>query len=241
MKSGTYRQDSLLIVYDAEQVQHPRADLFDPGYWDKRGCVTGEAVGRGSAWFIDAPFGAAVLRRYLRGGMMARISRDRYLFTGWARSRPVAEFRVLERLAAAGLPVASGPEMLLAQGALSFELWTGRKAPVESMRRAMEAEMARRVERVGAIVAEHDGKITHQDHWGVRKLAYEIEKQNKGDYMLLRFESEGPAVAEIDRYLRQDDQVLRHLVVVDEEWEVYGQRIDGTTGADALGVRPVPL
>ena len=105
MKSGTYRQDSLLIVYDAEQVQHPRADLFDPGYWDKRGCVTGEAVGRGSAWFIDAPFGAAVLRRYLRGGMMARISRDRYLFTGWARSRPVAEFRVLERLAAAGLPV----------------------------------------------------------------------------------------------------------------------------------------
>ena len=105
MKSGTYRQDSLLIVYDAEQVQHPRADLFDPGYWDKRGCVTGEAVGRGSAWFIDAPFGAVVLRRYLRGGLIARISRDRYLFTGWARSRPVAEFRVLERLAAAGLPV----------------------------------------------------------------------------------------------------------------------------------------
>ena len=47
-------------------------------------------------------------------------------------------------MAAAGLPVASGPEMLLAQGALSFELWTGRKAPVDSMRRAMEGEMARR-------------------------------------------------------------------------------------------------
>lgn len=47
-------------------------------------------------------------------------------------------------MAAAGLPVANGPEMLLAQGAVSFELWTGRKAPVDSMRRAMEAEMARR-------------------------------------------------------------------------------------------------
>jgi len=105
VKSGTYRQDSLLIVYDAEQVQHPREDLFDPGYWKKRGCVTGEAVGRGSAWFVDAPFGAAVLRRYLRGGMVARISRDRYLFTGWRRSRPVAEFHVLARLASAGLPV----------------------------------------------------------------------------------------------------------------------------------------
>ena len=74
MKSGTYRQDSLLIVYDAEQVQHPRADLFDPGYWDKRGCVTGEAVGRGSAWFIDAPFGAVVLRRFgLRGHEIATL------------------------------------------------------------------------------------------------------------------------------------------------------------------------
>jgi len=82
-----------------------------------------------------------------------------------------------------------------------------------------EAEMGRRVERVGAIIGEHDGKITLEDHWGVRKLAYEIEKQFKGDYMLLRFESQGPAVTEIDRYLRLDDKVLRHLVVVDEEWE----------------------
>ena len=82
-----------------------------------------------------------------------------------------------------------------------------------------EAEMSRRVERVGAIVGENGGKITLEDHWGVRKLAYEIEKQTKGDYMLLRFVSEGPAVSEIDRFLRLDDQVLRHLVVVDEEWE----------------------
>ena len=82
-----------------------------------------------------------------------------------------------------------------------------------------EGELSSRVERVGAIVGEHGGKMTDEDHWGVRKLAYEIEKQTKGDYMLLRFEAEGTAVPEIDRYLRQDDQVLRHLVVVDEDWE----------------------
>jgi len=82
-----------------------------------------------------------------------------------------------------------------------------------------EAELRSRVDRVGAIIGEHGGSITHEDHWGVRKLAYEIEKQTRGDYMLLRFQSEGAAVAQIDRFLRQDDQVLRHLVVVDEEWE----------------------
>jgi small subunit ribosomal protein S6 len=82
-----------------------------------------------------------------------------------------------------------------------------------------EAEMRSRVERVGAIVGEHGGAITLEDHWGVRKMAYEIEKQNQGDYMLLRFNGAGSSVAEIDRFLRQDDQVLRHLVVVDEQWE----------------------
>ena len=47
-------------------------------------------------------------------------------------------------IAASGRPLASGPEMLLAQGAASFELWTGRSAPVAEMRTAMAAELERR-------------------------------------------------------------------------------------------------
>jgi small subunit ribosomal protein S6 len=82
-----------------------------------------------------------------------------------------------------------------------------------------ESEMQKRVDRVGELVTEHGGTMTHQDHWGVRKLAYEIAKQNKGDYMLLRFEAKPEVAGPLDRYLRQDDRVLRHLVVQDEEWE----------------------
>lgn len=82
-----------------------------------------------------------------------------------------------------------------------------------------EPEMQARVDRVGAIVAEHGGEITHQDHWGVRELAYEIDDETKGNYMLLRFSAERTAVAAVERYLRLDDRVLRHLVVKDEEWE----------------------
>jgi len=82
-----------------------------------------------------------------------------------------------------------------------------------------EPEMAARVERVRGIVAEHGGEITQENHWGVRRLAYEIEHENKGNYMFLKFRSAGTACAEIDRFLRLDDQVLRHLVVRDEEWE----------------------
>lgn len=105
MKPRSHKQDSVLIVYDADLVQHPGAHLFDAAYWEQQGALAGEAVGRGSAYFLETPFGAAVLREYLRGGVPGRFNRDRYLFTGWQRSRPHAEFSILAELSAAGLPV----------------------------------------------------------------------------------------------------------------------------------------
>jgi small subunit ribosomal protein S6 len=82
-----------------------------------------------------------------------------------------------------------------------------------------EAEMEARVQRVKEILADHEGEVTLENHWGVRRLAYEIEHETKGNYMFLKFRSRGTAVADLDKFLRLDDQVLRHLVVVDEEWE----------------------
>lgn len=82
-----------------------------------------------------------------------------------------------------------------------------------------ESEMESRVQRVRDILAQHEGEITQENHWGVRRLAYEIEHENKGNYMFLKFRSQGTAVEDLDRFLRQDDKVLRHLVVVDDEWE----------------------
>ena len=58
-----------------------------------------------------------------------------------------------------------------------------------------EAEMAARVERVRSIVSAHDGEITQENPWGVRRLAYEIEHENKGNYMFLKFRASGAACA----------------------------------------------
>jgi small subunit ribosomal protein S6 len=82
-----------------------------------------------------------------------------------------------------------------------------------------EAEMEARVGRVRDILGAHNGEITQENHWGVRRLAYEIQFETRGNYMFLKFRSEGTAVADLDKFLRLDDQVLRHLIVVDEEWE----------------------
>jgi len=82
-----------------------------------------------------------------------------------------------------------------------------------------ETELESRVERAAAIIAEHGGEVTLRDHWGVRRLAYEIEKQTKGNYMFMKFRSKGTVVAELDKFFRLDDMILRHLVVRDEEWQ----------------------
>lgn len=104
MKTRAHKQDSRLIVYDADTIQHAGAFLFDPEYWMEQGGITGEAEGRGRALFLETEFGQAVLRQYLRGGWAARASRDRYVFNGFDKSRPVLEFAILEQLSALGLP-----------------------------------------------------------------------------------------------------------------------------------------
>ena len=82
-----------------------------------------------------------------------------------------------------------------------------------------ESEMESRVAKVKEILTPHEGEITQENHWGVRRLAYEIQHENKGNYMFLKFKSNGGAINELDKQFRLDDQVLRHLIVVDEEWE----------------------
>lgn len=85
--------------------------------------MTGEAVGRGSALFLDTEFGPAVLRQYLRGGKAASVTRDRYVFTGFDASRPVMEFSMLERLAGAGLPVPGPMAAMCVRDGLLYRGW----------------------------------------------------------------------------------------------------------------------
>lgn len=75
-----------------------------PEFWGDRARPVASG-GRGSAWYLATDRGEMVLRQYLRGGFAARLSRCSYLFTGFRRSRSLAEFRLLQRLDAQGLPV----------------------------------------------------------------------------------------------------------------------------------------
>jgi 3-deoxy-D-manno-octulosonic acid kinase len=122
MNPRSHKQGSAFIVYDADRLQHPGAELFDAEYWHRQGGLAGEAMGRGSALFLETPFGDAVLKHYLRGGLPGRFIHDRYLFTGWKRTRPLAEFHILAQLSEAGFPV---PRPLAAIARRTGPVYTG--------------------------------------------------------------------------------------------------------------------
>jgi 3-deoxy-D-manno-octulosonic acid kinase len=105
MNSVIHKQGPVAIVYDAEIMGSPSTDYFSVDYWKLQKALVGEAVGRGSAWFVDAPFGSMVLRRYLRGGWAAKLSQKSYFFTTVSRSRPFREYHLMASLFEHGLPV----------------------------------------------------------------------------------------------------------------------------------------
>lgn len=91
-----------VVIYDAARLPAPPPDWFTPEHWPERSVLD---RGRGATFALHADFGDAVLRRYRRGGAVARVLKDSYVWTGIAQARPVREFRLLAAAVASGLPV----------------------------------------------------------------------------------------------------------------------------------------
>src|SRR5919108_6532760 len=73
------------------------------------------------------------------------------------------------------------------------------------------------VDRLKKVIEGQDGTLTHVDEWGLRDLAYRIQKQGKGFYTLLQYRSSARAVEELERNLKLTDGILRYLTVRAEE------------------------
>lgn len=69
------------------------------------------------------------------------------------------------------------------------------------------------IERFKKVIEGQEGSVSHVDEWGLRDLAYRIEKQGKAFYTLLQYRSSARAVEELERNLRLTDGVLRYLTV----------------------------
>ncbi len=68
------------------------------------------------------------------------------------------------------------------------------------------------VEAVQQIIAA-DGEVQKVDTWGMRKLAYPIQKKNEGYYVVIEFAASTELPKELDRRLRISDDVMRHIII----------------------------
>ncbi len=70
------------------------------------------------------------------------------------------------------------------------------------------------VERVNELITQMDGFLVFEDVWGERKLAYEIRKKTRGDYVRFDYCGSASLVNEIERFFRIDDRALKYMTVV---------------------------
>ena len=73
------------------------------------------------------------------------------------------------------------------------------------------------IEHFGTVLADNGGTVVDHEYWGVKTMAYKINKNRKGHYALLRTDAPATAVQEMERLMRLHDDVMRILTIkVDE-------------------------
>lgn len=80
-----------------------------------------------------------------------------------------------------------------------------------------EEETAATVEKFAGILTADGSEMVKVDHWGRRRLAYEVKKFSKGYYVLFEYGAKPEAVAEMERNFKIDERVIRFLTVKKED------------------------
>lgn len=63
-------------------------------------------------------------------------------------------------------------------------------------------------------------EIVYEDHWGLRKLAYPIQKKSTGYYHLIQYKAEPALIRELETELKRDERLLRFLTVALEKYAI---------------------
>ncbi len=76
--------------------------------------------------------------------------------------------------------------------------------------------VAKEINDVNAIFANNESKVLDVKEWGLKELAYEIEKSRKGYYVVSNVEATAEAVKEFERIVGYNENIIRHIIVCAE-------------------------
>lgn len=83
-----------------------------------------------------------------------------------------------------------------------------------------EEQAAETVEKFKGLIKKSDGKIVHEENWGLRKLAYPIQKKTTGFYQLVEFEMDPLKVRPFETEFRRDERIIRFLTTKMDKYHI---------------------
>ena len=83
-----------------------------------------------------------------------------------------------------------------------------------------ENQMKEAVQKFKKVITENEGEIIHEENWGLKKLAYPIQKKSTGFYYLIEFKGEGSLIEKLEVQYRRDERIIRFLTFRMEKYAV---------------------
>ena len=88
-----------------------------------------------------------------------------------------------------------------------------------------DVQMKETVQKYRDYITANGGEIVHEEDWGLRKLAYPIQKKSTGFYYLLEFKAEGALIEKLETQYRRDERIIRFLTFkMDKHSVEYAER-----------------
>ncbi|PKP54012.1 MAG: 30S ribosomal protein S6 [Bacteroidetes bacterium HGW-Bacteroidetes-1] len=88
-----------------------------------------------------------------------------------------------------------------------------------------EEQIKEAVKKYQDYLRDNGAEIVHEEHWGMRKLAYPIQKKSTGFYHLVEYTAEGTLIANLETQLKRDERIIRFLTVkLDKHAVAYNEK-----------------
>lgn len=88
-----------------------------------------------------------------------------------------------------------------------------------------EAQMKETVQKFKKLITDNHGSVVHEEDWGLKKLAYPIQKKTTGFYNLIEFKAEPSFIQKFELDLKHDERIIRFLTVVMDKHSIeYAQK-----------------
>jgi len=83
-----------------------------------------------------------------------------------------------------------------------------------------ETQMKEAVQKFKKVITDNGGEIVHEENWGLKKLAYPIQKKSTGFYYLIEFRGAGELIEQLELQYRRDERIIRFLTFKMDKYAV---------------------